>query len=371
MNKLSHNNIQVDEIQSYRNVYKEDLVRMGVIDSNIFHAIMVGYSDRYLKSTFDKRIETVKMIRECIGNSITKKQWNLLPEISQTVVSKQFIKIVHTLQRQNFDIIHSIDDKKLCKILFELFISSRILNDITLNKPNINQIVDLVIMSLKVMLRDIDIKRSEFFTNHMIRFVSDVWVEAQTISYDEFKNTVKNYSETLGEEIIPFISSILNRDIYIFKDGRIKTNSDADDYKLRKSIIIEQISDNQYSVIGRRLYSSEIEWCFEPEHPLIRKINPINVAERSPMTTQKHFTFDANPVVKPVRKNLPSITDDNDDVVEEQFDEESDNDKECDHKEDPNCNEDPNTNCITPPPPEKSANFDNVNDNVEDESSKK
>lgn len=304
MNKYINKTIQVDEIQPYRNFYKEDLVRIGVIDGSLFHAVMVGYSDRYLKSTIDKRIETVKMVRECIGNSITKKQWQSIQETSPGIISKQFLKIVHTLQSENFSIIHSIDNKKLCKILLELLISTRILNDITLNKPGIEQIAELVTMSLKVMLRDMEPKRIEYFTDSMVIFVNDIWIEARNHSYDEFKSAVKNYSEPIGEEIVPFIASVLNRDIYVFKDGKLKQNSL--EYKFRKSIIVEQVTDTHYAAIGKRLYSSDIEWSFEPDSSFINKINPVEREERSPMAVRRRFDYNQDKI-KPKRRELPSI----------------------------------------------------------------
>lgn len=327
MNKISSNKtIKVDEIQPYRNIYKEELVRLGVIDNSLFHAIMVGYSDRYLKSTIDKRIETVKMIRECIGNSITKKQWQEIQENSPVITSKNFLKLIHILQQRNFDIIHSIDNKKLCKILLELLISSRILNDIALNKPGIEQISELVSVTLKVILRDMETKRIDFFTDNMIKFVNDIWIEARNNSFSDFKGGVISYSEPVGEEIIPFVSDVLNRDIYLFRDGKLKQNSS--NYKYRKSIVIEQISDNQFTAIGKRLYSSDIEWSFEPDSNFIYKINPVEREERSPMTIgRKHFEFEV-PRIRSKRKDLPSINtgnDDNDNNKIETEDEEDEN----------------------------------------------
>lgn len=306
INKYKVKTIQVDEIQPYKNMYKEDLVRIGVVEGNIFHAAMVAYSDRYLKSTLDKRIETVKMIRECIGNSITRKQWQSLQDTIPGLVSKQFIKTVHTLQSTNFKAIHSIDNKELCKILLDLLFSSRVLHEVTLNRPNIEQITDLVTLSVKEMLRDTDTKRSNFFIENMVRFVNDAWIDAKNNSFEQFKQSVKNYNETVGDEVIPLISSVLNRDVYVFKDGRLKNGQGEDSFKGRKSILIDQLSDTQYSTIGKRLFSSDVEWSFEPDSTLIRKVNPYRPLIRSPMETERK-----------VRRDLPKLSENNEIVKED------------------------------------------------------
>lgn len=274
--------IQVDEIQPYRNQYKEDLVRIGVIDGNIFHAVMAAYSDRYLKSTLDKRMETVKMIRKCIGDSITKKQWQTLQEQNPGIISKQFINIIHTLKQNNYEIIHSVDNKKLCDLLLEILYSTQILRDIALRNPSIDQIMDLVKISLKETLRSVDQRRVDFFYENMIKFINDVWVYSRNNTYEDFKESIKNHKEAIGEEIIPFISSVLNRDIYLFKDGKLRHNV-SNDIKGRKSIILDQLSETQFSTIGKRLFSSDIEWSFEPDCSLISKLNPRRI-ERSPMS---------------------------------------------------------------------------------------
>lgn len=364
MNKLLNKTIQVDEIQPYRNVYKEDLVRIGVIDGNIFHSIMVAYSDRYLKSTLDKRIETVKMVRECIGNSITRKQWQTLQETSPGIIARQFLKVVQTVQSSNFDVIHSIDNKKLCKLLLELLISSRILNDITLNKPGIEQIVELISVTLKVMLRDMEPKRIDFFTENMIRFVNDMWIEARNHSYDEFKSAVKNYSEPIGEEIIPFISSVLNRDIYLFKDGKLKQSTE--EYKHRKSIIIDQITDNQFAAVGKRLYSSDIEWSFEPDSNLINKINPKEREERSPMTVRRHFDFNSSRI-RPTRRELPKLNADHDQKEKDEIEPKEDSDHEEEEPSDKEEEVQKDKEVESPKNEEKEKDVENENETEKDE----
>lgn len=274
--------IQVDEIQPYRNQYKEDLVRIGVIDGNIFHAVMAAYSDRYLKSTLDKRMETVKMIRKCIGDSITKKQWQILQEQNPGIISKQFINIIHTLKPNNYEIINSIDNKKLCDLLLEILYSTQILRDIALRNPSIDQMMDLVKISLNETLRGLDQRRADFFYENMVKFINDVWVYSRNNTYEDFKESIKNHKEAIGEEIIPFISSVLNRDIYLFKDGKLRHDI-SNDVKGRKSIILDQLSETQFSTIGKRLFSSDIEWSFEPDCSLITKLNPHRI-ERSPMS---------------------------------------------------------------------------------------
>jgi len=274
---MQSNLLQVDEIQPYQNIYNDNLVRIGVINNNLFHAIMVGYSNRYLKSTLDKRIETVKIIRECAANSFTKQCSEEIQ--SHVFITKEFLKII-TDPSCDFSMIHSIDDKNLCKLLSEIITSDKFLTDITLNKPNIEQLTELVQLNMKLMLKHLDNFRIEFFTTQMITFVNDIWIEAKIRSFNSMKFYLKDSPENISDEFIPFISNVLNVDIYVLRDGKLKSTNN---YKNRRSLIIDQISDNKYAAIGKRLYSSDIEWSFEYDYNIIQKINPNKHFQRSPM----------------------------------------------------------------------------------------
>jgi len=178
----------------------------------------------------------------------------------------------------------------------------------------LEDIVELVQMSVNEMLQSVDSRRLAFFSKNMTKFVNDIWLESKNNSYESFKASIKNYKENVGEEAIPFISDVLNRDIYLFKDGKLKTEFIP---KFRKSILVEKLSESQFATIGKRSFSSDIEWYFEPDNSLIRKINPNQPLVRSPMTTER-------PQFK--RKELPSLS-----QPSEEY--ENSSDEESDHEE--------------------------------------
>ena len=277
-------NNSVDEIQPYQNIYNDNLVKINVINNDLFHAIMIGYSNRYLKSTLDKRIEIVKSMREYMVKLLTQKECEQIR--TKNLIVKEFMELANSIVNgRDFSVINSIDNKELCNLLVEILVENQILNDINLLKPDLEQIIELTTDNIKTTFQDLDTYRCEYFTSHMTTFIADIWLEAKRVCQENITNQFKNPEELLGEEFIPFLSQTLNRDIYVLQNGKLKPDKGV--YKNRKSIIIDFVEPNQWSAIGKRLYSSDIEWSFDYDYNIIQKINPNKQIERSPMSNEK------------------------------------------------------------------------------------
>jgi hypothetical protein len=114
----------------------------------------------------------------------------------------------------------------------------------------------------------------------MEMFVNDMWSQ----SLIEYKNNVRDYNGNVGDEIIPHLANVLNRDIYLMKNGQVKLS----DVKDRTSIVIEQLSDNEFVTVGRTTCSGEIEWSFEPDDVILENLTNFTQTRlvRSPMSEE-------------------------------------------------------------------------------------
>lgn len=269
------NYLQVDEIRPYKNNTNEELVRIGVIDRNLLHAVMVAYSDRYLKSTIDKRIETVKAVRDCISNSITDRHWEMIDNNYKLVLNQFIILLQDEIKLLSLHIMESVN---LCKIIIEILTSFDIVKCIQ-NTRDFDELYDSILARTQEFLKDLETNRIDYFTKHIKIFIKALWTQAEIAALTEYKLYIKNDKEPLGLEILPFISNIFNKDICVFDKYGKMLNSDTE-LKGRQCILLFEIGEKQFETIGRRMHNSDVQWLFESDESLIEKLLPVSKKPR-------------------------------------------------------------------------------------------
>lgn len=97
------------------------------------------------------------------------------------------------------------------------------------------------------------------------------------MSFNDYVNNLKNISDQVDTYTIGLISDRFNRDVY-FIDANTRMpyqTSDTNNIKNRKSLIVIWIDQNHYEIVGKLLTGNRIQREFEPDDPLIKKINMI------------------------------------------------------------------------------------------------
>ena len=268
------------------------LVRTGTINDKIlsfFNSILLACSKNFKNMRLDERENLCKKVRDNIFVKITKNQWkingiNLFKTILESTL-KDFYDFINTNKT-----INNISIKKIGKQLitskkqFDLFkiITEILPYDIILTNNDNNNIEDFktkVFVNLKKFLTTLEIfdDLSEEQTEHLIKNISDfiklILNEVEYVSFKTYEYDIKD----INDIVVDTVSSYFNTNIY-FLNSKTRMPfilNDFNNFKHTNSIIILNIDNKQYEIVGVLTHGNIINRNFISNDKLILKINSI------------------------------------------------------------------------------------------------
>lgn len=283
------------------------MTRTGTIPdgSCYFHSILHGCSKRYYIMNNEEKKKYVKILRSKLALKITKENWEELgygiissikfqENISEILINfyKFILKDRTASGKITQNVINSLIDKDgqnliFYKIMIEL-IPLEVFEKQILPKSFSNQTQKIKEMNISFKEQTIEYfdnmkllskinsqEKIDCLRKNIIHFINIISKEAEDFSFNKFKSDIKNPSKYVDEYMMGIISEYFDIDIY-FIDGKNRMpyqNNSSKYIKNRKSIIILWVNDNHYEIIGILLPGNHIQRSFEPDHPIIKKIN--------------------------------------------------------------------------------------------------
>lgn len=284
------------------------LVRTGTIKegSCFFHSILHAYSKDYTFMNKSDRMKFVRRIRASMAGKVDKESWE---EMAGGVIAKvPFLEMVHKILR-NFDLFLSGTNEKIrgratrktIKLLvkndieLEVYkvIASLIPIDILLNevlpsiykKANTLKVKDTIKLMIEETssyfskleeLKMVDSKKKDYLVGVFKIYFKIVCNEAYKETYKNYVKGLENTKEDIDSYSIQFIADRFDRDLYFVDSStRLPYDECPDDCIVsgKKAIILLNIDDKHYEILGRLLPGNKIQREFDFNDPLIKKIN--------------------------------------------------------------------------------------------------
>lgn len=288
---------------------KDVLVRTGTIGdgSCYYHALLHAYSNEYSLMNIQDRSKFVHRLRASMSDKIDKEKWQ---EIGGGLIAKipfqeklnsilvNFYRFINSDDKVKAKYIKNVVNILICKDQEKLELYELITELIPLNifeknilpeaytkseNENIDEIKkEILIQTLKYFnniqnIKQIEIEKINYIYNILTTFINVITDEAEDMSFNDYVNNLKNISDQVDTYTIGLISDRFNRDVY-FIDANTRMpyqTSDTNNIKNRKSLIVIWIDQNHYEIVGKLLTGNRIQREFEPDDPLIKKINMI------------------------------------------------------------------------------------------------
>jgi hypothetical protein len=300
------------------------LVRTGTINDKIlsfFNSILLACSKNFKNMRLDERENLCKKVRDNIFVKITKNQWkingiNLFKTILESTL-KDFYDFINTNKT-----INNISIKKIGKQLitskkqFDLFkiITEILPYDIILTNNDSEDIEDFktkVFVNLKKFLTTLEIfdDLSEEQTEHLIKNISDfiklILNEVEYVSFKTYEYDIKD----INDIVVDTVSSYFNTNIY-FLNSKTRMPfilNDFNNFKHANSIIIINIDNKQYEVVGVLTHGNIINRNFISNDKLILKINSIinyDPSKRTEYIEEKEVVNEEKEVVDEEEKEV-------------------------------------------------------------------
>ena len=224
-----------------------ELVRTGTVGegSCFYHSVLRAIDSNYVKLSEKERKILVSELRKKMASELTKEKWLKLANgsLAYGLIVPRFTKWV---KQQKIQEATKVIDKIIKNDISEFLAAL-----ISLTPENENKKL-----------------------SHAFNVITDR-------AFNEFKETLTRCDAWVGYgpgsvDAFEYISDTFNIDIYIIRDSTRKPYRSGTDcsarYKNRKSIIILWVGESHYEVVGR-LEGKKVIRVFEPDDPLIRKIN--------------------------------------------------------------------------------------------------
>ena len=259
-------------------IYKNsDLVRTGTLsDGSCFlHAILYATSAKYRNSTEDKKRTIVSEFRQTLGSSLNKDQWLLLSDgelskLSYTIHFRRLLDDLYTEEQNDVnEFILSVLKKDEIETMFE---SSLKYKDIYFGSSKlVNGMVNIFekrlqhIKQFESKIVALSARVKELFDNLIQSSINNALAE--------YKNTLSDSSEWLGEEHIELLSIIFNYNIYFFNSETKEpyTFGKSKNYPYDKNIVLLWVNDSHFEVIGK-VYDKKITRLLNNDDDLIEAI---------------------------------------------------------------------------------------------------
>ena len=236
----------------YRN---SDLVRTGILpDGSCFlHAILYATSAKYRNSNDDRKNTIISEFRQTLGDSLTKDQWLSLSngELSKISYAIEFRRLLDDLYESDDNVTKFILNVIKKEEIEKMFESSLKYEDIYFGAGKL--IIGITNLFEKRLQNAKDSSKVETLTKRIKSMFDTLVQNAVNNALEEYKRTLSNSSEWLGEEHIELLSIIFNYNIYFF-DGNTRepyTLGKNIKYPFEKNIVLLWVEDSHFEVIGK------------------------------------------------------------------------------------------------------------------------
>jgi hypothetical protein len=258
------------------------LVRTGVLRDrfSFLHAIHHAINEKYVDSDTVQREKIVKKFytkmneKNIMNDKNTNKKLNDSFKALFNDVHYVFRKKRDTKNRDTLKIIEAVEKNlETYDILFSLINFStfeKILDSDSSLKIKKESCIEIVAEELKKIKRSVDKERRIYCLKCFSRLLNIMYDEVYEKVKKDCKKRKQKVEYEVNEKFIQDVSEYIDRDIYIIDcDTRLPKNYLAES---RKSIILLNLDDDHYEVMGRLLPGNSIQRNFDFGDPLIRRI---------------------------------------------------------------------------------------------------
>jgi hypothetical protein len=298
---------------TFKTPLADNLCRTGTIGdgSCFFHALLYGINPNYKLVKNEQKIEMVEDLRSEISKSLDISDWEKLGNGSLAILS--YSEIYNELLNFFYRVVDDPSEflkvnetnfinQKLIQLLFMgKFMGSyeSLFKYITIDdfekhilpkafKKDINTIDNFLLDETKKLLINrvkerisqgdkVSKEQLKELGNTLYEMLSTLSKTARPLAYNKFIKNLESCDYWVDYYLIDYISNYVEKDIYIIDDTtRMPYRlGDCNMYKGRKSVIILWIGRSHYESIGRVNNKKDIIREFEPNDPLIERINAI------------------------------------------------------------------------------------------------
>jgi intein/homing endonuclease len=194
----------------------------------------------------------------------------------------------------------------------------------------------------KEEIKSITDEKAEYIRNIIRKFLTTVLKEAEDSAFKDYVSGLQNVAEDVDTYTIGLISDRFKRDIY-FLDGKNRmpynNSSTTENLQGRKSMVVLWIGGNHYEIFGRLLPGNRIQREFQPDDPIIKKLNmfltkPSEITESYPELAPyipREYRNSSSP--SPNRFTDNESDNDSDKSSDHYYDSQSDDDEDESEKE--------------------------------------
>ena len=302
--------LEPDSTYTFASPFEENLVRTGTESdgSCLFYSVLHAYSPKYRKMSFPERTKYVEDLRENLAKQLTKERWetfggglvakvpvqeriqDLLSEfyefldnpddfIRETEPHFQIIRVIKRVIGENIKLeIYKLIKEMIPLTTFEKKILPKSFEDC--NDKIVRECAPFVINEATQYcekyldtIPGLEPRKKAYTIQNLQKLLGEIMEEAETGAFEEFKRTLNDSNEWVGQDLMGYISDIFKRDIY-FIDGSTRLPYQVGgnlELKKRKSIVILWIGEGHYEILGKRI-EKKVKRDFEPDNEFIQKL---------------------------------------------------------------------------------------------------
>jgi hypothetical protein len=301
---------------------RDILVRTGTIaeGSCFFHSLLHAYSKQYGRLDKRGRMKLVTKLRSSLAGKLDKQRWE---DMSGGLVAKiPFQENINSMlgdfykhieknrsgktragRRIIRDVIKNKSDTDTYGIITQLVTLDNLEKDILPKAydesadQKIEECKNVIVKNVKQSCEKtmnglgdkISSKKKDYCTGKLVKLIQRILDEAEELAFNDYVDNLKDASVSVDSYTIGLISDRFRRDVY-FIDSRTRMpyrEGKPENIKGRKAIIVMWTGGIHYEVVGRLLPGNRIQREFNPDDPLLKRINtylyrPENVAEEYP-----------------------------------------------------------------------------------------
>ena len=295
---------------TFTSPFENNLVRTGTLfdGSCYFHSVLHAYSPKYRKMLLPERQIYVEDLRKTLAKQLTKERWetfgkglvakvpvqeriqDLLKEfyefldrpddfISETELHFPIVRVIKKVIKESIKLeIYKLIKEIIPLTTFERKILPKSFQDC--NDKVVRECPQFVINEATQhcekyldTISDLEPLKKAYIIKNLQKLVREIMEEAERDAFEEFKRTLNDSNEWVGQHLMGYISDIFKRDIYFINAStRLPYQVGGNlEYKHRKSIVILWIEGGHYEILGKRT-GKRVQRDFAADDDFIKKL---------------------------------------------------------------------------------------------------
>jgi hypothetical protein len=311
--KMTHKNVKMLEpntTYTFTSPFEDDLVRTGTLydGSCLFHSVLHAYSPKYRKMAAPERSRYVEDLRETLAKQLTKERWETFGEglVAKVPVQEK----IQDLLKEFYEFLDDPEDflnKTEPHFPIIQVMKQVIGEDIKVKIYKlISEIIPLTIFEKKILptsfenskdktvgkcapfvideatqycekylskISGLESRKKAIYIQSLQKLIGEIMEVAEMDAFEEFKRSLSDPNEWVGQDLMGYISDVFKRDIYFINAStRLPYQVGGSlEYKKRKSIVILWIEGGHYEILGKR-NGKKVQRDFASDDDFIQKL---------------------------------------------------------------------------------------------------